>query len=171
MPGKNKVYIFAGGHKVAAGEGKIECDGRLSAAPSPEVWGREDANPMQDMLDTIDNVNVRQKMEMPELTFNVKIDKKKLRKAMRTFNVKKTRLPRKLKKAARHAHFDIYDMTSKITTKTDGDNINFTIEYDLVPRTIPANYPRTRSISRLAKLVRREMHKNYQKFIQNKIKT
>lgn len=171
MPGKNKMYIFAGSHMVAAGEGKIDFDGKIGSAPSPEAWGREDADPMQDMLDAADKMNARLNTEWPELTFSVKMNKKKLRKAMRTFNVKKTRLPRKLKKAARHADFTVFDLQTKNAAHPTSHMVSFTIEYDLRVCITPAGYPRTRSIIRLAKLVRRELNKNYQKFIQNKFKT
>ena len=170
MPGKNKMYIFAGGHMVAAGEGKIDFDGKVCSAPSPEAWGREDADPMQDLRLAADKMNARQKMEWPELTFSVKMNKKRLRKAMRTFNVKKTRLPRKLKKAARHADFRVFNLQTKNVTHPISHTVHLTMEYDLCVGITPVGYPRTRSISRLAKLVRRELAKNYQKFIQNKFK-
>ena len=104
------------------------------------------------------------------MTFSVKMNKKRLRKVMRTFNVKKARLPRKLKKAARHADFRVFDLQTKNAAHPTSHMVSFTIEYDLRVGITPAGYPRTRSIIRLAKLVRRELNKNYQKFIQNKFK-
>ena len=102
----NKMYIFAGSHKIAEGNGMIEPDGRLSAAPAPEAWGRADADPMQDVVDAVDRLNLRQKMVMGSLTFDVKKVSKKVRRLMHRFN-RPPRLPRKLKKAARHAEFKV----------------------------------------------------------------
>lgn len=98
----NKIYIFAGNHKIAEGEGKIEPNGKLSSAPKPEEWGKPDADPMQTMIDALDDMKVRQKMEVPEITCQVQLSKAEWRRLRSQMMGKKNRLPRKLKKAITH---------------------------------------------------------------------
>lgn len=157
MPGKSKIYIFAGDHKVAEGEGKIEYNGKLSSAPVPEAWGREDADPMQTMIDAVDSLNLRKKMEMPELTFNVKMSKAEMRRMRRQFMGKKPRLPRKLKKAERHAEFEVFDMKPMVNSSTDPKNVTMQLDIDYRLAIHPAGYPRTKWVHRLVNLWKRKI--------------
>ena len=169
MPGKNKMYIFAGGHMVAAGEGNIV------------GYSSEMVTPSEEMV----NIELGEKWEQPthekeekqgfSASCSCRIEKDSIGKhkwwrVRRQLIGKKARLPRKLKKAARHADFRVFDLQTKNAAHPTSHMVSFTIEYDLRVCITPAGYPRTRSIIRLAKLFRRELNKNYQKFIQNKFK-
>ena len=167
----NKMYIFAGSHKIAEGNGMIEPDGRLSAAPAPKAWGRADADPMQDVVDAVDKMNVRQKMWVPEVTFSVKKVSKKVRRLMHRYN-RPPRLPRKLKKAARHAEFKVFnlDVKSNVPLQPSSTDVRLTINYDLRVCITPAGYPRTRSVQRLATLVNHKIALHYQQFIMENVK-
>ena len=82
---------------------------------------------------------------------------------------KKPRLPRKLKKAARHADFDVMDPQFKTDALLDRDAVNFTIEYDMRVRIHPASYPRTKWVQRLTRIVRRMMARQHRRFIQHQL--
>lgn len=149
----------------------IEPDGRLSAAPAPEAWGRADADPMQDVVDAVDKMNVRQKMWVPEVTFSVKKVSKKVRRLMHRYN-RPPSLPRKLKKAARHAEFKVFnlDVKSNVPLQPSSTDVRVTINYELRVCITPAGYPRTRSVQRLAKLVNHKIALHYQQFIMENVK-
>jgi len=130
------------------------------------------------MAADLDSLNLREKMQMPEvpfpkeipeLSFNVKISKRRLRRLRQMAMGSKPRLPRKLKKAARHADFDVFDLQMQTDALSDRDRVNFTIEYDLRVRTRPADYPRTKWIKRLTKLFRREMTRLHRNFINRQL--
>ena len=61
-----------------------------------------------DQPNEMDYLNLREKMQVPELSFKVKMSKRRLRKIHQMAIGKKPRLPRKLKKAARHAYLQRY---------------------------------------------------------------
>ena len=158
MPGKSKIYIFAGGHKVAEGSGTIEPNGKFSSAPAPETWGKEDADPMQNVKDALADIPVFKFPKVaPKLTFNLKIPKKNVSRFIRKYMGGKNRLPRKLKKAARHTEFDVFDMSPMVNSSTDPKNVimQMYVDYRLTIR--PASYPRTRWVQRLVNLWKREM--------------
>ena len=143
----HKIYIFAGGHNIAEGE--------VMAAD-------------------LDSLNLREKMQMPEvpfpkeipeLSFNVKISKRRLRRLRQMAMGSKPRLPRKLKKAARHADFDVFDLQMQTDALSDRDRVNFTIEYDHRLHTRPAGYPRTKWVQRLIHRWLREMNQMHKLFV------
>ena len=148
----NKIYIFAGGRKVAEGNGLVLPSDKPGAINS-KPWGDANADPLQQMQKTLDDFKLREKMqvpeipfpkEMPELSFRVKISKRRMRRLRQMAMGKKPRLPRKLKKAARHADFDMMDPLFKTDALSDRDAVNFTIEYDMRVRIHPTSYPRTK---------------------------
>ena len=118
----HKIYIFAGGHKVAEGKGEVmAADGSLGSA-FDTLKAKTDiaAKSMQEMMDAYNSIKLREKMttpevlfpkEIPELSFNVKISKRRMRRLRQMAMGKKSRLPRKLKKAARHLKLDDYPRT------------------------------------------------------------
>ena len=131
-----------------------------------------------DKPNEMDVLNLREKMtipelpfpkEAPELSFKVKISKRRLRKIRQMAIWKKPRLPRKLKKAARHADFDVMDPQFKTDALSDRDAVNFTIEYDMRVRIHPASYPRTKWVQRLTRIVRRMMARQHRRFIQHQL--
>ena len=108
----NKIYIFAGGHKIAEGKGKVMvADGSLgSAFDTLKAKTGIAAKSMQEMADAYNSIKLREKMtvpevpfpkEIPELSFRVKISKRHMRRLRQMAMGKKPRLPRKLKKALR----------------------------------------------------------------------
>lgn len=99
---KGKIYIFAGNHAIAEGEGKIQPDGKFVSATRPEEWGKPDADPMKTVIDALDDMKVRQKMEVPEITCQMMLSKAGWRRLRRQVMGKKQRLPRKMKKAITH---------------------------------------------------------------------
>ena len=152
MTDKGVVY-----HKVAEGKGIV--------LPS-------------DKPNELDILNLREKMaipktpfpkEMPELSFRVKISKCRLRRLRQMAMGKNPRLPRKLKKAARHADFDMFDLNTKIDALSDRDRVNCTIEYDMRVRIHPEGYPRTKWVQRLAKVVRRITAHQHRRFIKQQM--
>ena len=70
---------------------------------------------------------------------------------------KKPRLPRKLKKAARHVDFNVCDMQQMADVATDEKNVimRLDVDYRVVMR--PVDYPCTRSVQRLVRLFRRKL--------------
>lgn len=126
----------------------------------------------------LDYLNLREKMTIPELplptkapdlSFKIKISKRRLRKIRPRAIWKKPRLPRKLKKAARHADFDMMDPLFKTDALSDRDAVSFTIEYDMRVRIHPASYPRTKWVHRLTRIVRRMMARQHRRFIQHQL--
>ena len=108
-----------------------------------------------DKPNELDILNLREKMqvpeipfpkEMPELSFRVKISKCRLRRLRQMAMGKKPRLPRKLKKAAKHADFD-----------------------NMRVRIHPTSYPRTKWVQRLTRIVRRMMARQHRRFIQHQL--
>lgn len=70
---------------------------------------------------------------------------------------KKQRLPRKLKKAARHVDFNVCGMQQMADVSTDEKNVvmKLDVDYRVVMR--PVGYPKTRSVHRLVALWRRKI--------------
>ena len=142
----NKIYIFAGGRKVAEGCGKaLATDSAMGCIDPLKVAADGTAHSVQELQATIDDINLRRLRQM----------------AMG----KKPRLPRKLKKAAKHADFDVFDLNNKIDAQQDGGNVNATIEYNQFVRTKPAGYPRTKWVRRLTNIVHRIMLSGHRRFI------
>ena len=113
---------------------------------------------------------------MPEIKFatiedthewevEMKISKCQLRRLRQMAMGKKTRLPRKLKKAARHADFDVFDPQMQTDALSDRDRVNFTIENDLRVRIHPEGYPRTKWVQRLTRIVHRIMVRQHRRFM------
>ena len=145
-----KIYLFAGGHKIAEGKGLVLPSDKPGAINS-KPWGDANADPLQQMQKTLDDFKLREKMQMPEvsfpkeipeLSFRVKISKCRLRRLRQMAMGKKPRLPRKLKKAAKHSDFE-----------------------NLLDRTKPAGYPRTKWVRRLTNIVHRIMLRGHRRFI------
>ena len=119
----NKIYIFAGGRKVAEGCGKaLATDSAMGCIDPLKVAADGTAHSVQELQATIDDINLRRLRQM----------------AMG----KKPRLPRKLKKAAKHSDFE-----------------------NLLDRTKPAGYPRTKWVRRLTNIVHRIMLSGHRRFI------
>lgn len=78
---------------------------------------------------------------------------------------KKIRLPRKLKKAARHVDFNVCDMQQMADVSTDEKNVimRLDVDYRVVMR--PVGYPRTRSVQRLVAMFRRNMGQAHRNFV------
>ena len=153
MTDKGVVY-----HKVAKGAGLV--------IPS-------------DKPNELDILNLREKMtipeipfpkELPELSFRVKISRRRMRRWRRQLMGSKPRLPRKLKKAAKHADFDVFDLNNKIDAQQDSKKVNATVEYNLRVRTNPAGYPRTKWVRRLTNIVHRIMLCQYRRFMYHQLK-
>lgn len=118
-----------------------------------------------DQPNEMDYLNLREKMQVPELPFKVKISKRRLRKIRQMAIWKKPRLPRKLKKAARHADFDMMDPQFKTDALSDSGAVNCMIEYYMRVRIHPASYPRTKWVQRLTRIVRRMMARQHRQNI------
>ena len=172
----HKIYIFAGGHKIAEGKGEVmAADGSLgSAFDTLKAKTGIAAKSMQEMVDAYNSIKLREKMampevpfpkEIPELSFRVKISKRRMRRLRQMAMGKKSRLPRKLKKAARHADFDVFDPQMQTDALSDRDRMNFTIEYDLRARIHPEGYPRTKWVRRLTNIVHRIMVRQHRRFM------
>jgi hypothetical protein len=147
----NKIYIFAGGRKVAEGCGKaLTADSAMGCIDPLKVAADGTAHSVQELQVTIDDISLRRLRQM----------------AMG----KKPHLPRKLKKAAKHADFDVFDLNNKIDAQQDGENVNATIEYNQLVRTKPAGYPRTKWVRRLSNIVHRIMLRQYRRFMYNQLK-
>ena len=138
------------GQKIAEGKGLVLPSDKPGAINS-KPWGDANADPLQQMQKTLDDFKLREKMaipeipfpkEMPELSFRVKISKCRLRRLRQMAMGKKPRLPRKLKKAAKHADFD-----------------------NLRVRTNPAGYPRTKWVLQVAKVVLSIITRQHRRFI------
>lgn len=136
-----KIYLFAGGHKIAEGKGLVLPSDKPGAINS-KPWGDANADPLQQMQKTLDDFKLREKMaipeipfpkELPELSFRVKISRRRMRRWRLQLMVSKPRLPRKLKKAAKHADH--------------------------------ADYPHTKWVRRLTNIVRRIMLCQYRRFM------
>ncbi len=145
----NKIYIFAGGKKIAEGCGKaLAADSAMGdALDALKVAADGTAHSVQELQATIDDIKLREKMqipelpfpkELPELSFRVKISKRQFRKIRQMAMGSKPRLPRKLKKAAKHAD--------------------------------SAGYPRTKWVRRLTNIVHRIMLCQYRRFMYHQLK-
>ena len=178
----NKIYIFAGGKKIAEGCGKaLAADSAMGdALDALKVAADGTAHSVQELQATIDEIKLRRKMQVPEIKFatiedthewevEMKISKRRLRRLRQMAMGKKPRLPRKLKKAARHADFDVMDPQFKTDALSDRDAVNFTIEYDMRVRIHPTSYPRTKWVHRLTRIVRRMMARQHRRFIQHQL--
>jgi len=168
----SKIYIFAGGHKVAEGKGLILPSDKPCAINS-KPWGDANADPMQQMQNALDDFRLREKMtvpevpfpkEIPDLSFRVKISKRRLRRLRQQLKFK-SRLPRKLKKAARHLKLDEYDVKPIVNKSTD--TVKVTLEMDITHRlhTYPAGYPCTKWVQRLIHRWLREMNQMHKRFV------
>ena len=173
-----KIYLFAGGHKIAEGKGLVLPSDKPGAINS-KPWGDANADPLQQMQKTLDDFKLREKMQMPEvsfpkeipeLSFRVKISKCRLRRLRQMAMGKKPHLPRKLKKAAKHADFDVFDLNNKIDVQQDSENVNATVEYNQRVRTKPAGYPRTKWVRRLTNIVHRIMLRQHRRFMYHLLK-
>ena len=142
------------GQKIAEGKGLVLPSDKPGAINS-KPWGDANADPLQQMQKTLDDFKLREKMaipeipfpkEMPELSFRVKISKCRLRRLRQMAMGKKPRLPRKLKKAAKHADFD-----------------------NLRVRTNPAGYPRTKWVLQVAKVVLSIITRQHRRFIKQQL--
>ena len=171
----SKIYIFAGGHKIAEGEGEVmAADGSLgSAFDTLKAKTGIAAKSMQEMADAYNSIKLREKMtvpevpfpkEIPELSFRVKISKRRLRRLRQQLKFK-SRLPRKLKKAARHLKLDEYDVKPIVNKSTD--TVKVTLEMDITHclHTRPAGYPRTKWVQRLIHRWLREMNQMHKRFV------
>ena len=152
-----KIYIFAGARKVADGCGKaLAADSAMGdALDALKVAADGTAHSVQELQATIDEIKLRRKMQVPEIKFatiedthewevEMKISKCRLRRLRQMAMGKKPRLPRKLKKAAKHADFDVYDLRV---------------------RTNPAGYPRTKWVLQVAKVVLSIITRQHRRFI------
>lgn len=83
---------------------------------------------------------------------------------------KKPRLPRKLKKAARHVDFNVCDMQQMADVSTDEKNviIKLDVDYRVVMR--PVGYPRTRSVQGLIRLFRRKLGQAHRRVVANTLR-
>lgn len=151
----NKIYIFAGGRKVAEGCGKaLAADSAMGdALDALKVAADGTAHSVQDLQATIDDIKLRRKMQAPEIKFAIiedthewevemNISKCRMRRLRQMAMGKKPRLPRKLKKAARHADFENQRV-----------------------RTNPAGYPRTKWVLQVAKVVRSIITRQHRRVI------
>lgn len=143
----SKIYIFAGGQKVAEGKGEV-------------------------MAADLDSLNLREKItvpevpfpkEIPELSFRVKISKRRMRRLRQQLKFK-SRLPRKLKKAARHLKLDEYDVKPIVNKSTHGES-HLRVGFTLRLHTRPAGYPRTKWVQRLIHRWLREMNQMHKRFV------
>lgn len=178
----NKIYIFAGGRKVAEGCGKaLAADSAMGdALDALKVAADGAAHSVQNLQATIDEIKLRRKKQVPEIKFatiedthewevEMKISKRRWRRLRQMAMGKKPRLPRKLKKAAKHADFDVFDLLSKIDAQQDSENVNVTVEYNLRVRTNPAGYPRTKWVLQVAKVVRSIITRQHRRFIKQQL--
>ena len=144
------------GHKIAEGKGLVLPSDKPGAINS-KPWGDANADPLQQMQNALDDFKLREKMQVPEIKFatiedthewevEMKISKRRLRRLRQMAMGKKPRLPRKLKKAARHADFD-----------------------NLRVRTNPAGYPRTKWVLQVAKVVLSIITRQHRRFIQHQL--
>lgn len=126
----NKIYIFAGGRKVAEGCSKaLAADSAMGdALDALKVAADGAAHSVQELQATIDEIKLREKMaiheipflkELPELSFRVKISRRRMRRWRLQLMGSKPRLPRKLKKAAKHADHADYPRTKWVRRLTN----------------------------------------------------
>lgn len=171
----HKIYIFAGGHKIAEGEGEVmAADASLgSAFDTLKAKTGIAAKSMQEMVDAYNSIKLREKMtvpevpfpkEIPELSFRVKISKRRLRRMRQQLKFK-SRLPRKLKKAARHLKLDEYDVKPIVNKSTDTVKITLVMDIPYCLHTRPAGYPRTKWVQRLIHRWLREMNQMHKRFV------
>ena len=83
---------------------------------------------------------------------------------------KKPRLPRKLKKAARHVDFNVCDMQQMADVSTDPNNVvmKLDVDYRVVMR--PVGYPKTRSVQRLIALWRRKIGQAHRRAVSDMLR-
>lgn len=178
----NKIYIFAGGKKIAEGCGKVlVADSAMgNALDALKVAADGAAHSVEELQATIDEIKLRRKMQVPEIKFatiedthewkvETRISKRQFCKILQMAMEKKPRLPRKLKKAAKHADFDMFDLNNKIDAQQDSGNVNVTVEYNLRVRTNPAGYPRTKWVLQAAKVVRSIITRQHRRFIKQQL--
>ncbi len=176
----NKIYIFAGGKKIAEGVGKaLAVDGSMGdALDAMKVAADGSAHSVQELRLAVDQIKLREKLQvpeieldsiedMPELHFQVDISKRKLRRIRQMAMGKKPRLPRKLKKAARHTDFNVSNEMQMADFFKDPHNVSFVFEFDYCIKTVPEGYPRTRWVQRLVHIFRRVEARIHRRFVQD----
>jgi hypothetical protein len=83
---------------------------------------------------------------------------------------KKQRLPRKLKKAARHVDFNVCDMQQMTDVSTDPNNVVMKLDVDYRVVMHPVGYPKTRSVRRLIALWRRKIGQAHRQAVRDMLR-
>lgn len=136
----SKILIFSEGTKIA------ECKGRVYRGDNP-VNSKPLVNPNA------------------EFNFQMRCTIEEWRQRRRQLLGKKPRLPRKLKKAAKHTEFKVFDIQPKINPSTDSENVVFDFNIDYSVITNPKRYPRTRSVQKLIRIFLRKMAQSHYNYI------
>ena len=107
----------------------------------------------------------------PDVMRAPKITMKTRRRLERKYGIEvNRRLPRKLKKAARHVDFNVCDMQQMADVSSDPNNvvIKMDVDYRVVMR--PVGYPKTRSVQRLVALWRRKIGQAHRKAVRDMLR-
>lgn len=176
----NKIYIFAGGKKIAEGVGKaLAVDGSMGdALDALKVAADGAAHSVQELRLAVDQIKQREKLQVPEIGLDsiedthewqveTKISKRQLRRIRQMAMGSKPRLPRKLKKAARHTDFNVSNERQMTDFFKDPHNVSFVFEFDYCIKTVPEGYPRTRWVQRLVYVFRRIEARSHRRFVQD----
>lgn len=150
-----------------SGEKIGECEGTVKRTDTGE-----DFDPVQELIDMQERMAKR---EQDPMTFTVSgqakthISRRKWRQMQRAWGLKKTRFPRKWKKAAKHVHITFEPMNLRFdeeTIKEPTADVTMRIDVDYH---IEVSGRRTRLTERVVALIRKMMSKSYRQWVQKQI--
>lgn len=174
------------------GEKLFEGEGQVFRTDQPDMinngpWGNPQADPMQELQTAIDKMKNMPAPDPDTLTvygadgkgrswreaqaefkFERRISRRKWKRLKRAFTMQRPRIPRKLKKAARHIHIEIVNENFNVVEpfSKGGSDVNLQVDVDY---RIRVDGRRTRSVERMVAKARWMLSKAYRDMVQHHI--
>ena len=144
---------------------------KLGEAKGTVRWDNPQADPVQQLIDMQERMMKRD--EQPkgftaEGQATVHISRRKWKRLKRAFTMQRPRIPRKLKKAARHIHIEIVNENFNVVEpfSKGGSDVNLQVDVDY---RIRVDGRRTRSVERMVAKARWMLSKAYRDMVQHHI--
>ena len=145
--------------------------GKLGEAKGTVRWGNPQADPVQQLIDMQERIMKRD--EQPkgftaEGQATTHISHRKWKRLKRAFTMQRPRIPRKLKKAARHIHVEIVNENFNVVEpfSKGGSDVNLQVAVDY---RIRVDGRRTRSVEHMVAKARWMLSKDYREMVQHHI--
>ena len=158
------------------GEKLFEGEGQVFRTDQPDMinngpWNNPQADPVQQLIDMQERMMKRD--EQPkgftaEGQATAHISRRKWKRLKRVFTMQRPRIPRKLKKAARHIHIEIVNENFNVVEpfSKGGSDVNLQVDVDYRVR---VDGRHTRSVERMVAKARWMLSKAYRDMVQHHI--